>query len=137
MRAFLSRLPWRRKPTILPAEEFAQLCQEQAPALLRLARRLTRGNDDPAQDLVQDTLIRAFEAFLRDGYADRGNLRAYLMCILTNRFLSLKRRDVWRSEAPLDELEPVLERDEYPILIQTLDEPLERALASLDRKSVV
>ena len=131
MRAFLSRLSWRRRPALLPAEEFVLLCQEQTPHLLRLARRLTRGSDDPAQDLVQDTLIRAFEAFLRDGYADRGNLRAYLMCILTNRFLSLKRRDVWRSETPLDALEPALERDEYPLLSWTLDEPLERALASL------
>lgn len=140
MRAFLSRLPWRSKPTLLPAEEFVLLCQEQAPALLRLARRLTRGNDDPAQDLVQETLIRAFEAFLRDGYTDRGNLRAYLMRILTNRFLSLSRRDAFHAPIPVDAVRAEGEAlpasliegsTESFVLAQVMDEPLERALAAL------
>ena len=126
------RLPWARRVAVTPAEEFARRCREETPHLLRLARRLTQGSDDPAQDLVQDTLIRAFEAFLRDDYTDRGNLRAYLMRILTNRFLSLKRTDAWRAETSLDALDTVpAETTEHPLLTQTLDEPLERALASL------
>ena len=115
-----------------PPDEFARRCREETPHLLRLARRLTQGSDDPAQDLVQDTLIRAFEAFLRDDYTDQGNLRPYLMRILTNRFLSLKRTDTWRAETSLDRLDTVLtETTEHSLFVQTLDEPLERALASL------
>jgi RNA polymerase sigma-70 factor, ECF subfamily len=124
-------MTWRRKPTLLPAEEFALLCQGETPALLRLARRLTRGNDDPAQDLVQETLIRAFEAFLREGYADRGNLRAYLMRILTNRFLSLSRRDAYHADEDVEALSFSVAPAEYALFSQTLDEPLERALAAL------
>lgn len=140
MRAFLSRLPWRRKPTLLPAEEFAILCQKEAPCLLRLARRLTRGSDDPAQDLVQETLIRAFEAFLRDGYDERGNLRAYLMRILTNRFLSVNRRATRRSYVSLEEFdadgisppEGVSAASPETLYLENLiDEPLERALSDL------
>lgn len=140
MRNLLSCLPWRRKPALLPAEEFAQFCQEQTPHLLRLARRLTRGSEDPAQDLVQETLIRAFEAFLREGYTDRGNLRAYLMRILTNRFLSLNRRETWRSNVSLEEACGDAETlpcafveasAEAVAFAGILDEPLERALSAL------
>lgn len=140
MRTLFVRLPWHRKPSALAPEAFALRCQEQAPELLRLARRLTRGNEDPAQDLVQDTLIRAFEAFLRGEYRDQGNLRAYLMRILTNRFLSQRRRDRWDAGVDIETL--TSESDsasqwlatgsaESTFLSQALDEPLERALATL------
>ena len=138
MRTLFVRLPWHRKPSALAPEAFALRCQEQAPELLRLARRLTRGNEDPAQDLVQDTLIRAFEAFLRGEYRDQGNLRAYLMRILTNRFLSQKRRDKWSAGVDIeaDIVTEALttesaESAESTFLSQALDEPLERALATL------
>lgn len=140
MRAFLSRLPWRRKQTLLPAEQFAILCQEETPHLLRLARRLTRGNDDPAQDLVQETLIRAFEAFLRDDYVERGNLRAYLMRILTNRFLSVHRSASRRSLASWEDFDSdgasqpesvIAASTEAIFLDDVMDETLERALADL------
>ena len=138
MRTLFVRLPWHRKSSALAPEAFALRCQEQAPELLRLARRLTRGNEDPAQDLVQDTLIRAFEAFLRGEYRDQGNLRAYLMRILTNRFLSQKRRDKWSAGVDIeaDIVTEALttesaESAESTFLSQALDEPLERALATL------
>jgi RNA polymerase sigma-70 factor, ECF subfamily len=132
MRAFLASLPWHQKPHSLTPEEFAHRCQEQTGDLLRLARRLTRGNEDPAQDLVQDALIRAFEAFLREEYHDQGNLRAYLMRILTNRFLSQKRRERWDAGVDIETVPPPLsESIETLLTSQALDEPLERALAAL------
>ncbi|WP_394794147.1 RNA polymerase sigma factor [Armatimonas sp.] len=132
VRALFAHLPWRRKTQLLSPEEFASHCQEYTADLLRLARRLTRGNEDPAQDLVQDALIRAFEAYLRCDYDDRGNLRAYLMRILTNRFLSQKRRDRWDAGVALGDIPPPQsESVEAFIVSQTLDEPLERALATL------
>ena len=138
MKALFARLSGRPSPQPLPPEEFARCCQEQTISLLRLARRLTCGNEDPAQDLVQETLIRAFEAFLREGYRDQGNLKAYLMRILTNRFLSQKRRDRWDAGVAIETLTSeqlparlVAEAAECSLLSQTLDEPLERALAAL------
>lgn len=132
MRALFAHLPWRRKTQLLSPEEFASRCQAHTTELLRLARRLTRGNEDPAQDLVQDTLIRAFEAYLRGNYDDRGNLRTYLMRILTNRFLSQKRRDRWDAGGDVGDIpSPHSESVEVLLVSQTLDEPLERALATL------
>ena len=135
MRTLLARLPWRRNTPPLSPEAFVLCCQEYTSDLLRLARRLTCGNEDPAQDLVQETLIRALEAFLRRDYHDEGNLRAYLMRILTNRFLSQRRRDKWSAgvdiEAEVATDAFTTESAEQTTLTQTLDEPLERALAAL------
>jgi RNA polymerase sigma-70 factor, ECF subfamily len=116
------------------------LCLEQTPRLLRLARRLTNYNEDEVQDLVQETQVRAFEAFLKGEYRDAGNLGAYQMRILTNYFLSGRRRE-WRS-ANVD-VETVLDGSatgvhapqstgaDHALLEKTLDEPLERALVAL------
>lgn len=135
MRILFARLPWQRNKhsTPLSPEAFVTCCQQQTTDLLRLARRLTRGNEDPAQDLVQETLIRALEAFLRDDYRDEGNLRAYLMRILTNRFLSQKRRDKWSAGGDTDTALESLTVDaaEDTALLRTMDEPLECALVAL------
>ena len=140
MRTLFSRLPWQQKTSRLSPEAFAAECYQQTDALLRLARRLTRGNEDPAQDLVQETLIRALESFLRKDYQDQRNLRAYLMRILTNRFRSQRRRDKWDAGVDFEVL--VTEGDlaspwhrveaaEALVFAGALDEPLERAVASL------
>jgi RNA polymerase sigma-70 factor (ECF subfamily) len=55
--------------------------------LHRAARRMTRNSSD-AEDLVQDTLIRAFTAF--SGY-QHGNLHAWLMTIMTNTAINTHR----------------------------------------------
>jgi RNA polymerase sigma-70 factor, ECF subfamily len=131
---------WKRRQPPLSPEAFSQLCQEHLPNLLRLARRLTRGNEDPAQDLVQETLIRAFEAFGRDGYNEQGNLRAYLMRILTNYFLSQQRRERRSVSLDIEEVTGEHESTPKPLVVASpesrffnehLDEPLERALEAL------
>ena len=55
--------------------------------LHRAARRITRNSSD-AEDLLQDTLIRAFTAF--SGYQP-GNLHAWLMTIMTNTAINTHR----------------------------------------------
>lgn len=58
---------------------------EEAPALLRLARHLTR-NEHRAQDLAQETLRKAWSA--RGGYQPGARLRAWLFTILRNTHVS-------------------------------------------------
>lgn len=67
------------------------------PALRRYARVLTRYNIDEADDLVQDTLERAFERGDRQ-YSHGTNLKAWLMRILHNRFLDLKRKSAIQAQ---------------------------------------
>ena len=56
--------------------------------LYRVARRMTRNHSD-AEDLLQDTLVRAFTGF--GGYQE-GNLRAWLTTIMTHTAISTHRR---------------------------------------------
>ncbi|SDP27424.1 sigma-70 family RNA polymerase sigma factor [Phyllobacterium sp. OV277] len=60
----------------------------QLGSLRRYARSLTR-NDADAEDLVQDTLLRAYER--RGGFRHGKTLRGWLLSILHNRFIDVKR----------------------------------------------
>jgi RNA polymerase sigma-70 factor (ECF subfamily) len=79
-----------RAPTTEPApapdaprgleQRFREQVLVELPVLLRVARRLT-GNTVDAEDLVQDTLVRAYRAFDR---FDGRYPRAWLLTILRN-----------------------------------------------------
>ena len=73
----------------LSAREFETEAIAQLSALLGVASRLTRNNAD-AQDLVQDTLLKAMRA--RDQFETGTNMRAWLLRILTNTFINRYRR---------------------------------------------
>lgn len=64
---------------------FHLLLPQHAPVLRRRALKLT-GNPHRAEDLVQDTLLKAWTS--RDGYRPDTQLRAWLFTILRNTFLS-------------------------------------------------
>lgn len=77
------------------SEEIAELI-ELVPALRRYALFLTRYNAQDADDLLQDTLVRAFESV--DQQYKRGtNLKAWVMRIAHNRFMDICRRATTRS----------------------------------------
>ena len=75
--------------------EFAQLLGDQIPKLRRYARALTR-NVDAADDLVQDTLVRAVakQALWQEGT----NLRAWLFTLMHNQHVNDVRRNVRTGE---------------------------------------
>ena len=123
---------------------FGALARQHEGDLLRLARRLCRGDDDRAQDLVQDALVRAYEAFILGRFQPGGSARAWLMRILTNLFINdYRRRAKWESGLDLDTLTasgeagPAQTRaadSDVPgvtLLASILDEELEAALAML------
>ena len=91
----------------LPIVTFDDLLDRHQAEIYRYALQLTRNRAD-ADDLYQETLIKAYRAFDRlDGSA---NHRAWLYRIATNTFLSGKRKT--KREDPLDEtLEAVLPAD--------------------------
>lgn len=64
--------------------------------LYSAARRMTRNNAD-AEDLVQETYLRAYKSF--DSFTEGTNLRAWLFRILTNIHISNYRR---RSRRPVE-----------------------------------
>jgi RNA polymerase sigma-70 factor (ECF subfamily) len=126
------------------AAEFEAAVLPLRDELRRVALRLTQ-SPESAEDLVQETLLHAFQGF---GRFRRGtNLRAWLMRILLNLFISHYRHQQ-RSvptislEGLLEELEMAEEEvgllvdesaisPEDALLARVLDEEVERALEKL------
>ena len=73
---------------------------QYAPQLYSAALRMTRNQAD-AEDLVQDTYLRAYRGF--GGFTEGTNLRAWLFRILTNTFINTYRSKQRRpTETDLD-----------------------------------
>lgn len=70
--------------------EFESTVLPHLDAMVRFARFLMRGNRAEAEDLVQDAVLRAFEAF--PGFQRGTNLRAWLFRILRNTYVDRLRR---------------------------------------------
>src|SRR3954452_21873609 len=73
----------------LTSKAFETDALAELPPLLGVATRLTKNPAD-AQDLVQDTLLKAMRA--REQFEAGTNLRAWLIRILTNTFINKYRR---------------------------------------------
>jgi RNA polymerase sigma-70 factor (ECF subfamily) len=73
----------------LTRKEFEQLALRHLDPLYAMAMRLTRNQRD-AEDLVQDSLLRAYRFF--DRFERGTNIKAWLFKILTNTFINRYRR---------------------------------------------
>ncbi|MEW6320560.1 MAG: sigma-70 family RNA polymerase sigma factor [Acidobacteriota bacterium] len=123
-----------------PADDgFAADALEHLDSLYGTAVRLTR-SPDAAQDLVQDTFLKALRA--RDGFTRGTNLKAWLYAILHNTWRN-RRRDAGRSRVEFDSdtveqagdgaglPAPISESPEALLLRATLDADLQAALDAL------
>jgi RNA polymerase sigma factor (sigma-70 family) len=81
--------------TPLPDAEFKAQLAAVIPQLRAFGRSLS-GNRDTADDLVQETLMKAWAA--RDRYTAGTNMRAWTFIILRNLFLSQMRRTRFHGE---------------------------------------
>lgn len=75
--------------------QFAELALEHMPGLYSAALRMTRNAAD-AEDLVQETYLRAYRGFA--GFQEGTNLKAWLYRILTNTFINTYRAKQRRPE---------------------------------------
>lgn len=100
---------------------FDELLERYQNEIFRYSMQLTRNSAD-ADDLYQETMLKAYRAFNRLG--PDSNYRAWLYRIATNTFLSQKRKD--KRERPLD---PVL--DDH-LAVTNPDQP-----ASLDARALL
>ena len=128
----------------LKRQEFALLAHQNEAALMRAALRLCRGHHERAQDLAQETLTRAYAAFLDGRFQPDSQSWPWLLWILTNLFINdLNRRRRWEADVDLDTLTfsgeggPEQTRAKpadvpgVALMERTLDEELEEALAML------
>jgi RNA polymerase sigma-70 factor (ECF subfamily) len=74
---------------------FAEQAMEHMPSLYTAALRMTRNPSD-AEDLVQETYLRAYRGY--GGFTEGTNLKAWLYRILTNTFINRYRAKKRRPE---------------------------------------
>ena len=83
--------------------DFERDAMEYAPQLFSAALRMARNPAD-AEDLVQETFLKAYRAY--DTFQAGTNLKAWLYRILTNTYINKYRRDARRpNETDLGEVE--------------------------------
>ncbi len=126
--------PWWRIEDRESERAFIERASAHLPALLGFARRLTRNAAD-AEDLVQETLVRAIET--RAELREPAQLKAWLLAIERTTWLNSRRG----LRARLEVLEGGASRDERPdemsgdlereILARSMDDDLLRALERL------
>src|SRR5262245_34292521 len=95
-------------PPVPPVDEKRKAFEREAlvhlDVLYRVALRLT-GNPSDADDLVQETMLKAYRAW--DQYEKGTNAKAWLLTILRHAFINEYRRKVRHPETvDLDAIEP-------------------------------
>ena len=112
--------------------------------LARSARRLCGGDEDRAQDLVQDALVRAYRACLSGRFRENVNPWAWLLRIMTNLYINdYHRRCRWEARTDINSptvCKKMMEASRWAapadmpgvaLLAGTLNEDLEQALMLL------
>jgi len=93
-------------------KDFEAIAFQHMDSLYSTALRFTR-NTEEAEDLVQDTYLRAFRFF--DKFQEGTNFKAWIFKILTNTFINKYRKKVRTpQQVQLDKVAYGLENDEPP-----------------------
>lgn len=115
-------------------DAFERQAEQVFPSVFGTALRLTRSKED-AEDLAQEAIVRAYEAFDR---FDGANFKAWLLRIVTNLYINrYRQRQRGPQLASIDEegaIEPVANEDDIPgqIMFDTLlSGEVEEALAKV------
>jgi len=116
--------------------DFERLIRPHFDSLYRAAFRFT-GTRHDAEDLVQDTFVRAYRHIARATELD--NPRTWLLCIMRRLFIDQTRRYDSSHVSPLDDdaLERMRSADPGPAEIadaETIARGIERGMRRLDRE---
>lgn len=114
-------------------EEFEKLALPLLDSLYNFARWMS-GNPDEAQDLVQETFLKALRGF--GGFQESTNFRAWIFRILRNTFLTsrtgLERRSTTQEdEEGFENVVPIHETPESTLMRRADTELVQEAIAKL------
>lgn len=118
-----------------PPSEFEKEAISHLSTLLAVGSRLTRSNAE-AEDLVQDTLLKALRA--REHFTPGSNMRAWLLRILTNTFINRYRRGgLERSVLDGPDADPLADGWIGASTMEAMRDPESRAMRALLEKEIV
>lgn len=99
---------------------FEAVMLEPMPSLYRMARSLTR-NETTAEDLVQETYVKAYRFFSQ--FQEGTNAKAWLFRILKNTFINEYRKAKRTpDEVDMEKIEPILE-SHIDVSLREMDTP--------------
>jgi RNA polymerase sigma-70 factor (ECF subfamily) len=123
------------KHSIISADEFEQEALNHLSTLLSVGMRFTRNATD-AEDLVQDTLVKAMRA--RHQFHAGTNMRAWLIKILTNTFINRFRRGgLEKSLLEGPDADPLADGWVSTASMQAMRDPETAALRPLLQREIV
>ena len=116
---------------------YYELVWPQMPAVLRTAQVLCSGNTADAEDLAQETMLKAFRAL--DGFQPGTEVRAWLFSILRTARVDRIRSSASKASLSLDELavEPAGPPVQEQLDRQTVEEEPEVVLATFTDDEVI
>src|ERR687898_908119 len=106
---------------------FADQAMDLMPSLYAAALRMTRNPAD-AEDLVQETYLRAYRGF--GGFEQGTNLKAWLYRILTNTYINTYRA---KKRRPEETVLADVEGFSYKEIAEILDIPIGTVMSRLHR----
>lgn len=125
-------------------EAFMRMVRQCESNLVAAARRLCRGGEECAQELVQDALVRAYDAYRRGLFRDGNAPQPWFLRIMTNGFINeYRRKQKWDAGIDVETLTAggetgpaathaaAADTPGHALLSASFDEPLQRALDSL------
>lgn len=146
-KAFLRLAPKRysRLNSSTPTRErYEAIIGGLEPTLMSAARRMCQGDQDRALDLVQDTVVKAYQAYMDGRFEDGTNAKAWILRILTNIYINeYRRRRRWGPTVEIDALQDGAnaisgtvraaqsDMPGHDLFEVTVDENLEQALSNL------
>ena len=102
------RIPWlwraRAGSEHLTKPGFAEEAVPNMEAVYRFALRLTSGDEAAAEDVLQETFVRAYRAW--ESYAPGTSCRSWLFTICRREFLRLKGRESHGGDAVVVDVDP-------------------------------
>ena len=110
-----------------PASEFEGLSMPLVSSVYNLARWLAR-NDQDAEDLVQETYLKAFRNF--NSFESGTNFRAWIFRILRNTFINSRATAEWRLTFELNA------EEEFPCSYATCTTPESLLIKSSEIASI-
>jgi RNA polymerase sigma-70 factor (ECF subfamily) len=115
--------------------DFEKEAMSHLTTLLAVGSRLTRSAAE-AEDLVQDTLLKALRA--REHFTPGSNMRAWLLRILTNTFINKYRRGgLERSVLDGPDADPLADGWIGASTMEAMRDPESRAMRALLEKEIV
>jgi RNA polymerase sigma-70 factor, ECF subfamily len=123
------------KPVARKMSDFEKEAMSHLTTLLAVGSRLTRSTAE-AEDLVQDTLLKALRA--KEHFTPGSNMRAWLLRILTNTFINRYRRGgLERSVLDGPDADPLADGWIGASTMEAMRDPESRAMRALLEKEIV